>query len=223
MTDIIAETQELMRQERFEKFWKENGKTLLLFVAATIVMTGAVSAYRTWDADVKARSTDKILTLMEDKTFPDNIKDENLDVRPGLRGIALINGAQAFLAKGKNDEALGLYAKAAEDNAIPHELQDLAILMQVRLAKDAAGDGKLLKKLSSIAKNKNSPWRYHAQIEAASLAAAKQDYKTARQYLNGVRDQKTAPETLVKKAEALDHIYALREKNASAKTPKEGS
>jgi hypothetical protein len=219
--DIIAEVNEAMRQERMEKFWKENSKSLIAFVVLTIIATGVISAYRSWDANVKAAGTDKIMTLMEDKSFPDNIKDAKLDVRGGLRGIVLINGAQEYLNKKKTDEALALYAKAAEDTGIPGEMRDLAVLMQVRLTKDAAANDKLVKELAKIA-GSNSPWQYHARIEAAALSAEKEDYKKARDYLAGVMDDKTVPESLYKKAQALDHVYALRqEKAAAAAKPEE--
>lgn len=109
MTDILAEVDAAMRQERMEKFWKENGKTLIFFVFATIIMTGVISGYRTWDANAKARDTEQLLLLTESKDFPDNIKDAKLDLRPGLRGIALVNGAQAYLSQKKDAEALALY------------------------------------------------------------------------------------------------------------------
>ncbi|MCE7887007.1 MAG: hypothetical protein DYH13_05825 [Alphaproteobacteria bacterium PRO2] len=224
MTDILAEIDAAMRQERMEKFWKENGKTLIFFVIATIVMTGVISGYRTWDANVKARDTEQLLLLTESKDFPDNIKDAKLDLRPGLRGIALVNGAQTYLSQKKDAEALALYTRAADDNSIPGEIRGLAILMQARLSKNP-DDEKMTKNLDSVARDNNSPWQYHARLEAAALAAQKEDYKLARDYLAGVMDQKKVPGPLYQKAMALDHVYALREqeKAGTAENGKEGS
>lgn len=224
MTDILAEVDAAMRQERMEKFWKENGKTLILFVIATIVMTGVISGYRTWDANVKARGTEQLLVLTEAKDFPDNIKDTELKIRPGLRGIALVNGAQTYLAKKKEAEALALYTRAADDGAIPGEIRGLAVLMQARLSENAASDEKIAKNLDSVARDNGSPWQYHARLEAAALAAQKEDYKLARTYLAGVMDQEKVPDPLYKKAMALDHVYALREQaKTAAGESKEGS
>lgn len=223
MTDLLAEVDAAMRQERMEKFWKENGKALIFFVIATVVMTGVISAYRTWDAGVKAAGTEKLLALTEAKDFPDNLKNAELDMRPGLRGIALINGAQVYMSKKKTADALALYTKAAEDKAIPGEIRGLAVLMQTRLDEKAADNAALMKNLDSVAKDGGSPWQYHARIEAAAFAAERKDYKAARDYLAGVMDQKKVPDSLYKKAMALDHVYALREqKKAEAPaTPKE--
>ena len=225
MTDILAEVDAAMRQERMGKFWKENSKTLIFFVIATIVMTGVISGYRTWDANVKARDTEQLLLLTEAKDFPDNLKDAKLDLRPGLRGIALVNGAQTYLGKNKDAEALALYARAADDKAIPDEIRGLAVMMQARLAENAASDEKIAKNLESIALDNGSPWQYHARLEAAALAASKEDYKLARDYLAGLMDQKKVPSPLYQKAMALDHVYALREqkKNPAAGESKEGS
>lgn len=225
MTDLLAEVDAAMRQERMEKFWKENGKALVFFVIATIVMTGAISAYRTWNARAKAVGTERLLTLTEAKDFPDNIKEAKLDLRPGLRGIALINGAQTYLGRKKNEDALALYTKAAEDKAIPSEIRGLAVLMQARLDEKAADNAALMKNLDSVARDGGSPWQYHARIEAAAFAAERKDYKQARDYLAGVMDQKKVPDTLYKKAMALDHVYALREqkKAEASETPKENT
>ncbi|MGB4056485.1 MAG: hypothetical protein WBK77_00165 [Alphaproteobacteria bacterium] len=224
MTDIILETEEMMRQERMAKLWKENGKTLIVFIVMTVIATGVISAWRTWDAGVKAKGTDQILTLLEDKNFPDNIKDAKLDMRPGLRGIALINGAQTYLDQKKTAEAIALYAKAADDNAVPGEIRDLAVMMQARLTKDAQNDEALMKKLDAVTKTSNSPWRAHAALEAAALQAEKKDIPAARKYLAGIMEQKNAPDALYKKAQALDHIYATREKTAPIdKNKKEGT
>ncbi|MGB4107889.1 MAG: hypothetical protein WBK55_08855 [Alphaproteobacteria bacterium] len=216
MTDLLAEVNAAMRQERMEKFWKENGKTLIFFVFATIVMTGVISAYRTWDANAKAAGTERLLNLTEAKDFPDNIRNAEVDLRPGLRGIALINGAQVYLDRKKNEDALALYTKAAEDKAIPAEIRGLAVLMQARLDEKAADNAALMKNLDSVAHDGGSPWQYHARIEAAAFAAARKDYKQAREYLAGIMDQKEVPNTLYKKAMALDHVYALREQKMSA-------
>lgn len=224
MTDLLAEVDAAMRQERMEKFWKENGKTLILFVVATIIMTGVISGYRTWDASVKARDTEQLLVLTEAKDFPDNLKDAKLDLRPGLRGIALVNGAQAYLAKKKDADALALYSRAADDGAIPDEIRGLAVLMQARLSENL-DDEKIAKNLDSVARDGGSPWQYHARLEAAAFAAAKEDYKTARDYLAGAMDQKKVPDTIYKKAMALDHVYSLKEqeKAGTEDNSKEGS
>jgi hypothetical protein len=228
MSEILAEMNEAIRQERMEKFWKENGNALVFFVIATILTTGLVSAWRSWDAKARIAGTEKIMTLMEDKTFPDNIREAELDVRGGLRGIVLINGAQEYIRDKKPADAMALYTRAADDNGIPAEIRDLAVLMQIRLAKDPASGAKaddehLIKALAKIAGNQRSPWQYHAKLEAAAIAAEKQDYTRARLYLAGVMDEQAVPKTLYKKAQALDHVYALKEKQQAAKPAKTGS
>lgn len=221
MTDLMAEVDAAMRQERIEKFWQENGKFILTCVILTIIATGAISAYRSWDRSVKMAHTEKLLQITEAENFPDNLKDAKLDIRPGLRGIALINGAQAFLQDKKTDEALALYTRAADDGSIPEELRGLAVLQLARLSPDAASNDKLMGELQDVAKDGGSPWQYHARIEAAAFAAAKEDYKQARNYLAGVMDQSKVADTLYKKAQALDHVYALKEQEKSAASKEE--
>lgn len=217
MSDIMREVDEAMRQERMEKFWKENGQTLIIFVVATILMTGIISGYRSWDHSVKSKQTGEMMALMEAKDFPDNIKDKKLDFRPGLRGITLINGAQKYLSEKKNDEAMALYAKAADDKGIPEEIRHLAVLQEIRLSKEPTEAQ--IKKLQAVADDGSSPWRFYAKLEAAAYAAAKNDYKTARKYVAEVMDAKDLPDTLYGKARALDHVYALKSPQEAKAAP----
>lgn len=212
MSDILAEVEDAMRRERLEKIWKEHGKTILTGIAMVILGTGVGSAYRAWDFKVKAEGTDKLMALMEDTAFPENIRDAKLDMRADLQGITLLNAANAFMKQGKEEEALKLYTKVAEDSSIPSDIRGLGILMQVRLAPDAAANSNLVKQLETIWQDKNSPWQQSARIEAAGLAAASGNLKQAREHLAAVLETQGLPESIYGKARALDHIYALKEK-----------
>jgi pentatricopeptide repeat protein len=228
MSDLFAEVDEVMRRERLEKFFKENGRTLIGFVVATVIATGLISGYRNWDASVRAKDTAELTALLDDASFPENIKAEKLDMRPGLKTIGLLSAAGAYVAEGKPDEALKLYQQASEDGSAPNDLRQLATLMTVRLLSAQEGNKQdLTAMLEGIAKDNSSPWRYHAQIEAAVLAVhEKQDYAAARQYLAKLLETKDLPDTLFAKAQALDHLYGLKQqeqKNPTEKTPGKAS
>ena len=133
MSDLLEEVDEMMRQERMMALWQEHGKTFIGAIAAIIIGTAMVSGYKSWDQSVRHKGTTQLVSLLESPDFPANIKDAELKIRPGLKGIALLSAAGGFAAEDKTDEALELFEKAANDSSIPDDLKDLAIISAVRL------------------------------------------------------------------------------------------
>lgn len=219
MADIFAEVDEAMRRERLEKLWKKHGKLILGVLAVLIVATGIRSAFDHWNDSVRASQTSELIALMADASFPDNIKDSGPDLRPGLRGVALLTGAGALMDAGKSEEAFALYGRAAKDTAIPDDLRHLAVLMMVRndAIKEGAVTADLLAQLKPVW-NSSSPWRWHARLEAAALLADRDhDYAAARKHLQVIAKGEGLPDTLYAKAKALDHVYATREQEEKTK------
>jgi hypothetical protein len=214
MADIFAEVDEAMRQERVEKFWKENGSLILTFVLLTILATAGFSGYRTWDAKVKARQTDALIGLLDDPAFPEKALEEGaIDLRPNLGGLALLNVAGTLLEQGKSDEALEAYNRAAGNKKIAPELRDIATLMSVRLrsADEESDPATLIEKLRPITGNAKSPWKYHAHLETALILAHRRgDYEAARPHLAAITTVESLPASLISTAWSLDHIYALK-------------
>lgn len=211
MSDLLAEVDEAMRQERMEKFFKEHGKTVLAFIVLTVVLTGAISFYKHWNKAQQEKGTAALTALLDEASFPENITAETaLDMRGGLRGVALLTAGSAYLDQDKAAEALPLYKRAADDKGIPADLRDLATIMMVRL--DEGADEDAIARLQPIIKDKNNPWRYQAALEAATLHAnALNDYAAALELLNTIQQAQNLPETLTNKARALSQIYALKQ------------
>ncbi|MEZ5814522.1 MAG: hypothetical protein R3E13_07395 [Alphaproteobacteria bacterium] len=217
MADLFREVDEAMHQERMAKLWTENRVYIIGFVIGTILLTAALSGYRTWDAGVKEKQTATLIALQDAPEYPANILDsEKLDMRAGLRGITLLQAAGAFLDQDKRDEAAALYERAGADAALPDEFRHLGILMAVRLSShDENADGTaLLEKLSPILKADNSPWNAHARLEAAAINARMlQNYENAQTHLKIIADTKDLPDSLYQRARALAHIYKLEQKS----------
>ena len=49
MTDLFAEVDEALRQERVAKLWQEYGRYLIGFIATLILLTALISAYKSWE------------------------------------------------------------------------------------------------------------------------------------------------------------------------------
>jgi len=209
MSDLLAEVDEAMRQERMEKFWHENKAYIIAFIALTILSTAAMSGYRAWDNKTKIDQTAQIIALQNNENYPANIIDDELDVRPSLRGITLLSAAAAAVEKQNDEAAAKLYKRLAEDSKIPNEFQHLGILMDARLelASNAEANKKtILENITKVANGK-SAWRTHAQIDAAVLHAETNPTK-AVELLNKVADTPGLPQTLYERAQKLHHVYS---------------
>ena len=214
MADLFAEVDEMMRQERLSKFWKENGNYIIAFVAGTILMTGILSGYNAWDQSVREKQTASLLMLQDAENYPENlIEMETLDLRGGLRGLAYLGGANRFMQDEKPAQAKTLYQKAAIDSGIPEDLRSLATIMYARLIDQDNPEEKALamENLKPIAGNSSSTWSAHAHIEIALLLAHSEgNYTQAQAHLNAVLDQQGLPQTLYDRASKLHHLYALK-------------
>lgn len=209
MSDLLAEVDEAIRQEKLAKFWHDNGSLIITFVVVTILATAAISGYRTWNTNAKATQTAELIALQDASDYPSNIIDSDLDFRPSIRGIALLSAAGTFMEQEKPQDAQKLYARLATDSKIPEEFRHLGILMNARLNQTTGKDvqnSDILASLHPIL-NSKSPWKPHAQIDAAILEADQNPQK-ALELLNAVADTPDLPQTLYERAQKLHHVYS---------------
>ncbi|MEZ5919379.1 MAG: hypothetical protein R3D66_05590 [Alphaproteobacteria bacterium] len=68
----------------------------------------------------------------------------------------------------------------------------------------------LIEKLRKITNNAQSPWKYHAHLEAALILAHRRGDKPLRTHLAAITDAEGLPASLLSTARSLDHVYALR-------------
>lgn len=212
MADIFREVDEAMRQERLEKFWTENRPYIIGFIVGTILLTGIISGYRAWDHGVKEAQTAQLIALQDAENYPQNLlAADDLELRSGLRGIALLQGATAALDDDNNQDALTLYNRAANDKAIPADLRQIATLMAVRLElKNETAPEKakqLAEKLEAIIASKTI-WSAHAKIDAAAIYANLLDNPArAAELVSSVGESEKLPESLLLRANALSQHY----------------
>ena len=222
MSDLLAEVDEAMRQERMEKFWHENKSYIIAFIVLTILSTAVMSGYRSWDANTKIKQTEQIIALQAAADYPTNIIDAELKLRPSLRGIALLSAAGTFMEQDKKEEAAKLYARLAADKKVPDEFQHLGILMDVRLQmdKEDVQNQELLVALKPVLNGK-SAWKPHAQIDAA-LLESKENPQKALELLNAVADTANLPPSLYERAQKLHHVIAgnIPDSDPTKETPK---
>ncbi|MCD8494080.1 MAG: hypothetical protein LRY39_01445, partial [Alphaproteobacteria bacterium] len=182
MTDLLQEVDDMMRQEKLAKLWREHGNFIIGVILAIILATALVSAYKSWNSHVRQSQTTALMEALEKPDFAENAPEALKDLRPGLKSIGLLNAAGKALKDKKPEEAAALFKTVAEDSSTPGDLADFALIMEMRLAKPAE-QAAFLPKLEKIAGSSSSPWRFHAATEAAVLKASAQDYQGARALL----------------------------------------
>lgn len=217
MSDIFREVDEIMHQERMQKLWDEYGNFLIAFVVLTIVLTAAISGYRSWNENVRLHQTSVMMEVLEDPEFPQLVTDLNLELRPGLKALTKLKAAAGLVEDGRSEDALKIYEDLAANTSLPADLKDLAVLMKVRLAawSGASNVQPLIAQLNSITRNLNSPWQNFAYLEAALLESHyNENHKIAIDYLGRIGDTEAAPPALERQAEALRHVINLRLNNS---------
>lgn len=217
MSDLLTEVDEMMRQERMEKIWKDYGSYIIAFVLGVIFLTACVSGYKAWNQSVREAQTSALLALQDDENYPQNVLDAgDLDLRGSLKGVAYLSAAGNFLEQEKTAEAMALYERAAAGSDIPAEFSHLAELMIVRLNMGAEGAeaAELSARAARVYDDAKSPWRFHARLDAALLEAhLNENFAAARAHLAVILSESNLPKSLTDKAEALDHVYSLKEKD----------
>ena len=219
MADVFQEVDEIMRQERLQKFWNDYASWIIAFVLLTVIMTGAFSIYNSWNARVQEQQTAALITAMEDTDFASKAEALAADLRPDLRAVALMSAASNYVASENIAAALPLYNQVKEDGSIDRDIRDLASILFVRatLETNAEADLDALKsELGDVWRNDNSPWQYHAHMEMALIFAAQEgDFKSARSHLKEILASDSLPSSLYEKASALDHVYEIMAKDAA--------
>jgi len=219
MADLLQEVDEVMRQERMEKFWQENKNYIIGFIVGTILLTGILSGYRSWDANVKAEQTATIMALQDAENYPQNLVDADLNLRAGLRGMAIMQAAATALGEDDQETALKLYERAAADIKLPKDIRQSAIIGAVNLklnAEEAPDANALLQQLQIIIQDANSPWTAHANIlSAVVLAHLNKDYDQALKQLEAASKIENLPQSLSTRINALGHVYTMNKNNAS--------
>ncbi len=222
MSDIFREVDEMMQRERAAAFWKKNGSAIITGAVALVVLTGVYSGYQSWNRGVSEAQTKVLIEALEKSDFAEKAGDIAPDLRPGLRGVALLTAAGTLHDGKKADEALVLYKQAAADMSIPADLRGLAALAAIQLDTALTADEKQAA-LEKIYAEADNPWAPYARLEAATLLASGGDYKGARDHLSILEQTKDIPDSLYQKAAALAHVYRLKSQDAPALAPEAGT
>lgn len=222
MSDLIIEVEEAMKQERLEKLWQKYGSLLIGFLLALVLGTALNSGYKSWKTSKNEKQTAIYLSVLEQESLT---SEDLLKITPDLHGnfraMAELQAAGLALDSGETDKAIELYKTVAHAPYASDDFSALAAYMVLNHSNNIEAANKIAQ-LESIQANDENAWRYHAMLDLALIYANDaQDYTKARTYLNSIIASATAPQSLQKKAQSFDLIYATKETVAAASTTKD--
>ncbi|MGZ9107217.1 MAG: tetratricopeptide repeat protein [Micavibrio sp.] len=225
MSDLLQDIDNAIKQEKAEKFWRENGPYMLGGALMLVVFTAAFTAWNSWQLKVNTRQTNLLVSAME-TPYPETALAAAAQALDGKHKAMAQLQAAGHQAKGENPEAaIALYKTVAADNSAPSIWRDLATLMAVRLEWNPGLDQAKAQALYNDLKpllSDNNPWHLHATLQAAMITGdSLGDYKTALGLLGGLLSNAATPQSLKDRARALDHLYAMKlsEKEPPVKAP----
>lgn len=214
MSDIIMESEDALKQERLMAFWKENGSFILSMVLLTIVLTGAMSAYRTWDRHTREAQTAQVLGMVEAPDFPANIQTAftsgELKLRKDLKALSVLQAVNALLQEDKTADAATLLSALAEDKSIRGEYRDLATVLWAQVNTDEKARESIEAALSKVAEDSKSPWQAMANYQYGIVLAGKENYKEAVEHMERIDTFGGVPDTLRARAQTLARVYQLK-------------
>lgn len=224
--DLIHDVEESLRQERIETLWKEYGPYIIAGAVLAVLFTGIISGWQTWRARTNAAATSALMEAFSADAagIPAAIDKARPYMDGGQSVMADFSAAGVLLNEGKKEEALRYYRHAAGDESVPALYRNLAELLSIRLEwslypEQEKADG-FLKRLDPLMNDAKSPWRWHAHMQAALIAAhSLNDYATARKHLEPVLQSSGAdiPPSLKERARTLDHVYEMAAENKDSK------
>ena len=208
MSDIFQEVDEALQKEKIEKIWHDHKDKIVIAIAALIIGTGAISFYNSWDHKKDGEETANLISAIENDLSVENLSLIANESRKGVATVSNFITSGLQLEENKKDDAIKTFDNIINKSAPNDSLKDLARILKSQYSEDYEAD---LKTLKPILADKNSPFHWHARLEAATIEAEKnQDFEKALQYLTPIADVQNVSATLKQRANALAHIYKIK-------------
>lgn len=211
MSDLLVEVDEALKQERLEKLWQNYGGFFIGVLAMLILGTAGNAGYKHLQNKKNIAQTDIYLeaAINADPTTENLTNAAKKIENTSLKSIAKIYAAGLATQEKDTQTAITLYDQNKNTGSA---LSGLSTLMVINQNASLSADQKLTA-LKKIHDDLSNPWKYHAHLESALINAnINKDYQTARLHLKEIISATGLPETLQKKAQSLDILYALKAK-----------
>ncbi len=197
---LFKEIDEELRQDQWQKLWREYGKYV---IAATIALVVGVAGYQGWQAyDISSRNeagerfarTQNMEANNPEQAFK-AFSDMARDGKAGYAVLARFNQARLMAETGDSAGAAAAYGELSEDSGLDSIYRNLALILGAYHELNAPGadlaslEGRLKPLLAE-----SSPWRFSAAEITGLLAMRTGDKARARKLFSSLAGDGHAPE-----------------------------
>lgn len=228
--NLMDEVESDIRQEKFEKLWKQYGKSI---VAAFVLIVGLSAAYNLWQhhqakqTDIISQQFSNAQSLMFSQNFADalpamegiaNSSHRNYSVLAKFNVASIVRQDSAHKDLTKAEK---IYKEIMNDKAINPIMRDLAAVLYVNLKLDMSVENDHLTECLSILEpivTKESAHKFLAMESKGLIQFRLKDYKTASDiFLNIVQSEKSPKDVRLRAQMMAQHIASLLAGAASEK------
>ena len=205
MSDLLSEVDDDMRRQQLDKFWLENKNWIIGGIILSIVTTGALTWWRTWDYQRNVTQT-QALRQITDKNSVTSLEAYAKDADRNHGALAKLMAAGLLSRDGKTDEAVKVYDDLGNPLGADGTLRDLARLQSIGLRLNRDDAGKLHKELEDLSGD-HDPFRYSALEMDALLYARENKLPQAVDRLAKITSGADAPDDVRTRAVTLRELY----------------
>lgn len=211
---FMREVDEAVRQDEASQFAKKYGLPIGIAVAVGLAAFGGFLFWQNQSEQTKEEASEQYIAALDEMEAGNNdIADEELAViaagnAKAAADIALMTRAGIALEAGRTDDAVSLYAQAANNTALPQEMRDLAKLREITAAYDTLTPQEVIDRVGPLA-NEGSTYYANAAELMAHAYLAQDKPKEAGPLLVAIAKNEDAPETLRARARQLSGLLGF--------------
>lgn len=177
MGDIFREVDEELKQDRYEKLWRQYGKFV---IGAAVLIVAAVAGWKAWESyqtsqrHAEGRQFASATALLQDGKAADaSAAFSRLAAEAGSGYGILARFYQASIVSRGGDAAgaIRLYDAIAEDGSVPDSMRDLAVVLgALQALRVPSIDAETIENKIQPMTGAGKPYR-HVALEIMALAA----------------------------------------------------
>lgn len=206
--EFIREVDEAVRQDRWQKLWKEYGSYVIGAVLAVVIGTAAGVGWRSWQASQRQAEADRYAAAMallrQDQPAEAAAAFRALaqDSSRGYGVLARLQAAQALGEAGDEQGKIATLDQLASDDAAAPLYRDLGGLLALQEQFGETAPDALTDALARYT-GPDNPWRYSA-LELTALAQIQAgETSAARETLTDLVGDPRTPPSLGRRANEL--------------------
>lgn len=211
-SEIFEQVNEDLKRQQLKEMWDENKNWIIGGIIASIVATGAMSAWRNWEFKRDVAATVELTEIVKNGADPVLIQNFANKTDKNHAIIARLILASDYIEKKDTDSAVKLYDEIASTIGAEKIYKNFARLLSVKYRSQKITPEEALKEIEPLT-DKSSGWSFSAMELKATILAKKGDFEKAVEVLNIITSSPEAPEMLRQRAVKLTELYESEKNN----------